>query len=106
MQSETREQFAVVVAGLLGVVTGQWLRSLARRSSESQRDEFSAIDMSTLAATPALARIAGEMIGLEDKGLAGRTALAFGTGAVLTLLADVIGRHMPGVLPRDSAAKE
>lgn len=106
MQSDTREQLAVIVAGLLGVVTGQWLRSLVRRPSEPGRDEFPSIDMSTLAATPALAHMAGEVIGLDDESIAGRAALAFGTGAVLTLLADVIGRRMPGVLPRDGAAIE
>ena len=105
MKSESREQLVVVVAGLLGVVTGQWLRSLAAKRSGSVDDEFEGIDIPTLTATPALAYMAGEVIGLDDEALASRAAVTFGTGAALAFFADVIGRRLPGVLPGGSSAK-
>jgi hypothetical protein len=106
MHSESREQLVVVVAGLLGVVTGQWLRSLAAKRSEPTQEDFGGLDIPTLTATPALAYVAGEVIGIDEEALPARAVVTFGTGAALAFFADHIGRRLPGVLPGDSAAKE
>ncbi len=106
MRSEMREQLVVVVASLLGVILGQVLRGKTTSESQRETDAFPTIGMPTLAATPGLAHIAGEVIGVDDDNLRSQAVLAFATGVTLTYFADVIGQRLPSVLPSDTGTQQ
>jgi|GEM_PF-5029997 hypothetical protein len=106
MHSNLRSQLVVILAGLLGVVVGQVLRERIRSGKITAEDAFSGIDVQTVQATPALAAIAIETLGVDDdENIMLQAAFSFATGAVLTLAADTIGKRLPGVLPAGDAAE-
>jgi hypothetical protein len=106
MESQSREQFVVVIAGLLGVIVGQVLKKATTPEPEREEATFTAIDMPTLVATPGLGLIAGEVIGIDEESLPARAAVTFATGATLAYFAEVIGRRLPGVIPSGGAGSK
>ena len=94
MESDGREDLVVVIAGLLGVLVGHALRHRRGRSTDSP---FTTVGTSTLVATPALARVAGEVLRVDRANTRALSVLSLAVGAVLTYFADDIARHLPGV---------
>lgn len=96
--ADTREEVVVIVAGLAGVVVGQMLKGHRRTDMTPETARFTAIGASTVVATPRLARLAGDAVGLDRQNLAAQVGLAFLIGAILTFFAEEIGRYLPGAV--------
>lgn len=94
MDSEERHDLIVILAGLAGIAFGQLMRRI-RAGDASPEDRYAAIGASTLVATPALARIAGDALDVDRSNTGAQAALSFVVGAVLTAFADEIGRFLP-----------
>ena len=90
------------LAGLLGVRVGLALRG-ARRGPES--DVLTVIGPSTLLATPALAHLASEALGLERSDARVHAVLSFVVGAVLAFFTDSVTKYLPRAATSKSSSE-
>lgn len=94
MESEGRDEAGALVAGLAGVLIGL---SLGGTRSGRRAEPFRAIGAPTVFATPALARVAGDALGIDRRDGRDQAVLSFVVGAVLALFADEVTRFLPSV---------
>jgi hypothetical protein len=93
MNARARCDLMVMVAGVLGLATGQMI--LDRLATEVGADEPSAVDMRRLASAMTLAGRIGRIARLERAAVGQRSALAFLAGAS-TVAAMPALRHLAG----------
>ena len=97
MEPRARGDLAVVLAALAGIVFGHVLRRAITPPEGRARARFTGLAASSVAATPVLARVVGDVARVEPGDVPAQAGLAFATGAVLAFFAEEIGRHVPAL---------
>jgi hypothetical protein len=101
MDPKARDELLMVVSGLIGIVFGHIVRRKSMAPEQRATARYSGIGVASMTATPALARAAGDVLGVERDDVRVQASLTFATGALLTFFADDIGRYVPGLPSRD-----
>lgn len=105
MDPKTRDDMLMVVSGLIGIVLGHVMRRRTLSPEERARASFDGVGVSSLIATPALARAASDVLRVERDDVRAQASLSFATGALLTFFADDIGRYVPGLPGPDKSGQ-
>jgi len=105
MDPKARNELVMLVSGLLGIVVGHMLRRSTMSPERRAAARFDRIGVSSLIATPALARTFGDLLQIEQDDERAQASLSFATGAVLTFFAEDVGRYLPGLPGPDKAGE-